>query len=126
MTEPVQVVKNRVGRNPAVVMLCMSLAGMLHALVFIGLALHEILSTPNVFVAVEVLCLAVVLLLFWAVLCRTAIRLRNDFSKHHVLARQLSICAGAIGFPVLTIPAMFVLWQIKQRRSQAITNGTSA
>ena len=118
MSSPEEVAKNRMGRNPAIVMLCMGSFGMLHALVAIGLALYEILLTPRLSEAVAVLCVAVALLLFWVVLIDTAFKLKNDFSTHHVLARRLSICAGIILFPVLTIPALFALWQIKQRNRQ--------
>jgi len=80
----------------------------------ISMMLYKRLAHGSVTIGemVSVSIMATPMLLFFGIMIRTAMRLPGDFEKLHNRARWLGILAGAIGFPIFTVPAFIGVYRL--------------
>ena len=62
------------------------------------------------------------MLIFYATMIRTAMRLPHDFERLYKRAHWLGILAAAIGFPLLTIPAFIGVARLSKYRKLTNTH----
>lgn len=96
----------------------MAWASIVYILCMLTLCLYMIVSdeSPLIGEMVGPPLMATAVVLFSALMIRTATVLPNDFERLHKRARWLGILAAAFGCPILTIPAFVAVSRLSKYR----------
>ncbi len=81
--------------------------------------LHDIITSaaPHMSMVVGIPLVVTALFAFSVAMIKTAGQLPTEFPRRYRRARWLGILAGAIGFPVLSIPAFLSVWRLSTYRN---------